>query len=94
METIRKECRHVEMNLVPRPVISLFLLSLHSKLQHMAAAKSHSGGDGDAGGSACGRGGTGAYKGCHGNKAVDFDWTRIDSKLSSTLMEFQKEGVM
>lgn len=91
VEAIRKECRHVELNLVPKPVLSLFQFSLRSSEQrHTAKSRAP---QGDGGGSG-GRGNGGGMAGWHGKRCVDLDWTRIDSELTSTLMEFQKEGVM
>ena len=64
VDSIRKECKHIEMNLIPKAVIKLFQHCVKSTHQNLATV---------------------------GNTATD--WTRISSKLSSTLMQFQREGV-
>lgn len=84
VEAIRKECRHVEMNLVPKPVISLFQSSMQSSKQRHSTNSICVKVDGVEGG----RGGYG-----NAGECCDLDWTKIDTVLMSTLMEFQKEGV-
>lgn len=64
VEAIQKECKYVQLNLVPRAVMNLFQQA---------------------------RRGRGKAEEREGGRPVD--WSRVDSKLASTLMQFQKEGV-
>lgn len=70
VERVQRECKHVRLNLVPKPVISLFLSKLHPKKD--GGGREGGGSDGTDGG---------------------MDWKRVDSKLDSTLMQFQRDGV-
>ena len=63
VDALRKDCKFVDLSLIPRPVISLF----QRLKQRKGPVPSPS--------------------------SVGMDWSRIDSKLSSTLMQFQREGV-
>ncbi|XP_064401335.1 SWI/SNF-related matrix-associated actin-dependent regulator of chromatin subfamily A-like protein 1 isoform X1 [Halichondria panicea] len=65
VKAIQSSCKHVELDLIPRPVVNLFLSQLQAQ-SHSIQAKSHS---------------------------SVIDWSRIETKLSTALMEFQKEGV-
>ncbi|XP_064402353.1 SWI/SNF-related matrix-associated actin-dependent regulator of chromatin subfamily A-like protein 1 [Halichondria panicea] len=65
VKAIQSSCKHVELDLIPRPVINLFLSQLQAQY-HSIQSKSH---------------------------PSVIDWSRIETKLSTTLMEFQKEGV-
>ena len=60
VDALRKDCKYVDLSLIPRPVVSLF-----QRLKQR--------------------------KGPIPNP--EMDWSRIEPKLSSTLMRFQREGV-
>ena len=63
VDTLKKECKFVDLSLIPRPVISLF-----QRLKQR--------------------------KGPIPNQAsTGMDWSRVEAKLSSTLMQFQRDGV-
>ena len=66
---VQKNCKYVQLSLVPKPVIALFLSQLRSKGEVIGE----------------GRGSDGTGRGV--------DWGRVDQKLKSTLMQFQKDGV-
>ena len=76
VEMVQKNCKYVQLSLVPKPVIALFLSQLRSKGSQM-------GSKGEVIGE--GRGSDGTDGGV--------DWGRVDQKLKSTLMQFQKDGV-
>lgn len=61
---LQKECQHIELNQIPKPVVSLF-----QSLSPANAGISHSTSDSEV------------------------SWSRVGTKLSSTLMQFQREGV-
>ena len=68
VDSIQKECKHIEMNLIPKAVIKLFQHYVKSTCQNKSTSLATVG-------------------------STATDWTRVSSKLSSTLMQFQWEGV-
>ena len=64
VDALRKDCKYVELSLIPRPVISLF--------QQLKRRK---------------------HPIPQNQPSTEIDWSRIEPKLSSTLMQFQREGV-
>ena len=76
VEMVQKKCKYVQLSLVPKPVIALFLSQLRPKASQLQS-KGGVGGEG--------RGSDGTDGGV--------DWGRVDPKLKSTLMQFQKDGV-
>lgn len=69
VEMVQKNCKYVQLSLVPKPVIALFLSQLRSKGELIGEGRGSDGTDGGV------------------------DWGRVDQKLKSTLMQFQKDGV-
>ena len=63
VNTLKKDCKYVDLSLIPRPVISLF--------QRLKQRKGPIPNPPSAG----------------------MDWSRVEAKLSSTLMQFQRDGV-
>ena len=68
VETLQKECKHIELSQIPRTVVSLF--------QSLSAAP---------------------VRECNSTttatSGVTTEWKGVPSKLSSSLMQFQREGV-
>lgn len=64
VDALKKDCKYVDLSLIPRPVISLFT---RLKQRRGPIPTPHSG--------------------------AKVDWSRIEPKLSGTLMHFQREGV-
>jgi hypothetical protein len=63
VDTLKKECKFVDLSLIPKPVISMF--------QRLKQRKGPIPNPPSAG----------------------MDWSRVEAKLSSTLMQFQRDGV-
>ena len=63
VDVLKKDCKYVDLSLIPKPVIGLF-----QRLKQRKGPVSNL-------------------------PATEIDWSRIDPKLSSTLMQFQREGV-
>ncbi len=72
---MRTECKHVELKLVPQPVISLLQQLSKSQLSSSTSK------------------GKGPSHPRSRESREEMDWMRINPKLTSTLMQFQREGV-
>ena len=77
---MKKDCPSVQLNLIPKPVVSLLQLFLHSaQLKNMSSVRDIS---------ECQSGHQGKF-----GQTSSMEWTSIDSVLTGTLMQFQKDGV-
>lgn len=86
VDVVQRECKHIQLSLVPKPVLNLFLSRL--KMDRRSTAEKGSGitSNGTRSSGLC------SVKGadyCSG----EMDWERVDPRLASTLMQFQREGV-